>query len=320
MYAFSAPLPNLFCNKISYQAKRRSNNYSTAKISKHTGQHSSPEMKKNTGSANGFVSKSSLLGRGDNDNTVGIIGGVSVFSTLIFLEKLVWWSSRHGNECVPFIVCSDPALSREFPCHKVISSLPGRNDQHDLVNGVIIENLRRKREFLERSGARCIVMPCHLSHSWYAEISQGCSLPFLHLGDCVSIELKAANLKPLEAGNKIRIGLISEYETMKAGFYQEKLQNQGFEVVLPDKATMEHIVLPAIMALNRKDIEGGQNLLRIAINILLMRGVNMVVIASDKLQGLLPSDDPLAKKCIDPSDALARCTISWAQSVEKVLK
>uniref|UniRef100_A0A7N0TDX5 Aspartate racemase n=1 Tax=Kalanchoe fedtschenkoi TaxID=63787 RepID=A0A7N0TDX5_KALFE len=315
MYALNPP-PSFSCNTTFCQAKSRSSSCSAVTISMHTGERSSPELKKSAG----YAATSSLLGR--VDNTIGIIGGVSVFSTLIFLEKLVWWSSRHGNECVPFIVCSDPGLSREFPRHNLVSSFYDVRDQHDraTVNGVIIENLRRKREFLERSGARCIVMPCHLSHSWYNEVSKGCSLPFLHLGECVARELKAANLKPLEAGSNIRIGLISTYATMKAGFYQEKLQNQGFEVLLPDNATMEHIVFPAITALNRKDIKGGQNLLRIAINILLMRGSNMVVIAADKLQGLLPSDDPLAKKCIDPNDALARSTITWAQSVGKVLK
>ena len=43
-------------------------------------------------------------------NTIGIIGGASAFSTLVFLEKLVWWSSRRGNNCPPFVVCSDTSL------------------------------------------------------------------------------------------------------------------------------------------------------------------------------------------------------------------
>jgi hypothetical protein len=32
------------------------------------------------------------------------------------------------------------------------------------------------------------------------------------------------------------------------------------------------------------------------------------------MHGLLPHDDPLLKKCIDPMDALARSTIKWAKS------
>ncbi|XP_065628427.1 uncharacterized protein LOC111985721 isoform X2 [Quercus suber] len=224
-------------------------------------------------------------------NTIGVIGGVSVYSTLIFLEKLVRWSSKDGQECVPFVVCSDPAL---------------------------IGDLQQKRLFLEQSGACCIVMPCHLSHVWHSEVSKGCSVPFLHVGDCVAMELSKANLRPLEAGSNVRIGVLATGATLKAGVYQEKLQSQGFEVVLPDQATMHHIILPAIEAFYRRDITGARNLLRIAVQVLLVRAVNTVILASDEMQGLLPHDDPLLKKCIDPMDALARSTIRWATSTEKV--
>ncbi|XVF88411.1 hypothetical protein PTKIN_Ptkin19aG0049000 [Pterospermum kingtungense] len=241
-------------------------------------------------------------------NTVGIIGGFSVLSTLIFLEKLVWWSSRNGEECVPFVVCSDPALDGCLISRKEVNHEP------------IIQNLRRKRVFLEQSGACCIVMPCHISNAWHDDISQGCLLPFFHVGECVARELKEAKLKPLDAGSNVRIGVLSTCETIAAASYQEKLRKQGFEVVLPDKATMEHIVIPAIESLNKRDMEGARNLLRIAIQILLIRAVNVVILASHELQNLLPPEDPLLKKCIDPMDALARSTIKWAKSANKVNK
>lgn len=96
-----------------------------------------------------------------------------------------------------------------------------------------------------------------------------------------------------------------------------RLFMQGFEVVPPDKATMEHIVVPAVEALSRKDIEGAQNLFRIALQVLLVRAVNTIILASDDMQDLLPPDDPLLKKCFDPMDALARSTIKHARSAER---
>lgn len=95
---------------------------------------------------------------------------------------------------------------------------------------------------------------------------------------------------------------------------------KGFEVVLPDEATMDHIYIPAIEALHRKDIEGARNLLRVAIQVLLIRAANIVVLASDELQGLLPCNDPLLKKSMDPMDALARSAIEWAKSKRKRLQ
>jgi len=95
---------------------------------------------------------------------------------------------------------------------------------------------------------------------------------------------------------------------------------QGFEVVLLDKATEEHVLVPAMEALYRKDIEGARNLLRIAIHVLLVRAVNLVLLASDDLLGVLPHNDPLLRKCIDPMDALARSIIHWAETTAKVHK
>lgn len=98
--------------------------------------------------------------------------------------------------------------------------------------------------------------------------------------------------------------------------FEWKLNVQGFEVVLPDRATMEHVVNPAIEAVNRRDFKGARNLLKIAVQVLLVSGVNTVILAADEMQGLLPLKDPLLKKCIDPMDALARSTIKWAKSWE----
>ncbi|XP_044471678.1 aspartate racemase-like isoform X3 [Mangifera indica] len=242
-------------------------------------------------------------------NTVGIIGGVSVSATLSFLEKLVRWSSKDAKECVPFVLCYDPELKNEL-----FHSLKRTGDQNKSNRGFIVENLLHKRSFLEQFGARCIVMPCHVSHAWHEEISEGCSVPFLHIGECVTRELKEAKLKPLEPGSGVRIGVLATHETLTAGIYQEQLESQGFEVVLPDAATMEHIIIPIIETMNRGDIEGAQNLLRIAIHVLLVRAVNAVILASDEMQGLLPDGDPLLKKRIDPMDALARSTVNCARS------
>lgn len=250
-------------------------------------------------------------------SAVGIIGGVSVDATLKFLRKLVELSSQDGGDSIPFVLCSDPVLSKDLLSYErsyFVSSNSNKAENLKLDSSQIVLSLRNKRVFLENSGASCLVMPCNVSHSWYEQVSEGCSVPFLHMAECVAKELKEAKLKPLEAGSPLRIGVLATNATLAAGFYKEKLQNEGFEVVLPDRATMEHTVIPATEALNRKDMEGACNLLRIALQVLLVRAVNSVILASDDMRDLLPPDDPLLKKCIDPMDALARSTIKWVNS------
>lgn len=190
-----------------------------------SGKH--PESKKGSSSSPASTSNASgnsLLGRA---NTVGIIGGMSVGSTLNFFRKLVQRSSNDESS-IPFVLCSDPVLNKDLLLHErsFLPSLRSKNECTQLDPTPIVENLRSKRVFLENSGARCIVMPCHISHSWHEEISNGCSVPFFHMGECVAKQLKEAKLRPLEAGSPLRIGVLATSATLTAGFYQEKLQNE----------------------------------------------------------------------------------------------
>jgi hypothetical protein len=63
---------------------------------------------------------------------------------------------------------------------------------------------------------------------------------------------------------------------------------------------MDHTVLPAAGAFKRKDLEGAGILLTIAIQVLLVKAVNIIIFASHDLAQILPQDDPLLQKCIDP--------------------
>ncbi|KAE8700631.1 putative Cc-nbs-lrr resistance protein [Hibiscus syriacus] len=237
-----------------------------------------PESRKNPASLSS--SGGSLL---TAPNTVGIIGGLSADSTLSFLRKIVHFSKENEEKCMPFVVCSDPALNRELSLLE------------ESYSSFAVEMIFRNS-----------IIPGLLTVYRVKGISS-------RNRELTALELKEAKLKPLEAGSPLRIGVLGTDATLKAGFYQEKLQEEGFEVVLPDKATMEHTVIPAMDALNRNDMEGARNLLRIALQVLLVRAVNTVILASDDMRNLFPQNDPLLQKCTDPMDALARSTIKWAQ-------
>ncbi|KAL6884556.1 hypothetical protein ACP4OV_010492 [Aristida adscensionis] len=236
--------------------------------------------------------------------SIGVMGASST-SSLRFLQKFVCWSTSNGEEAPPFVVWNDPLIKKELQL-----SANNLTSDCDIALGM----LRQKRLLLEHSGACCIVMPCQFLHSWHDEISQGCSVPFLHVGDCVVKELKAANLKPVEYGSNARVGILATDNTLAKSCYLEKLERQGslvlkqrgFEVLCPDKASMERTLLPSVNAFKKGDMEGARNLLRVSLQVLLVRAVNMIILASDDLVGILPDDDPLLKRCIDPLDALVR--------------
>lgn len=166
----------------------------------------------------------SLLRQG---NTVGIIGGVSTDSTLNFVRKLDDWSSKEGKSSLPFVLCSDPALNKELLLYEE-NSYPSLYHRAEATTPVdlekIVENLRSKRRSLERCGAKLILMPCHIAHAWYDDVCEGSSVPLLHMGDCIAKELEEAKMKPLEAGNPLRVGVMATSATLSAGFYQERLE------------------------------------------------------------------------------------------------
>jgi len=148
--------------------------------------------------------------------TAGVMGASST-SSLRFLEKFVCWSSRDGEEAPPFVIYNDPLVKKE---------LLASGNQLTSDSSIALGKLRQKRLFLEQSGACCIVMPCQFLHAWHDEISQGCSVPFLHVGDCVANELDAANLKPVEYGGNVCVGVLATDDTLARKCYLDKLERQ----------------------------------------------------------------------------------------------
>ncbi|EES00896.1 hypothetical protein BDA96_03G201200 [Sorghum bicolor] len=263
-----------------------------------------PSEPKNLDASSSASRSGPYIGTCHPSGAAGVMGASSS-SSLRFLEKFVSWSTRGGEEAPPFIICNDPLVKKEL--------LPS-GTQSTSGCSIALGKIRQKRLFLEQSGACCIVMPCQFLHAWHHEISQGCSVPFLHVGDCVVKELKAANLKPVEYGSNVRVGVLSTDNTLATNCYLDKLESQGFEVLCPDKASMERTVLPSVDAFRKGDMEGARNLLRVSLQVLLVRAVNKIILASDDLVGILPDDDPLLKKCIDPLDALVREAIVCARA------
>lgn len=150
-------------------------------------------------------------------NVIGILGGKS---TLIFAKKLVDQDSE-----LPFVLCMDPELS-----NGILSLQKGslRTKNVHIDYRLIVERLRCKRAILEKCGVCCIVMPCDELQSWYDEIKEGCSVPFIHMGESVANELKEARLRPIEAGSALSIGILAINTTMVTSMYQQKLENEVF--------------------------------------------------------------------------------------------
>ncbi|RVW81717.1 hypothetical protein CK203_044538 [Vitis vinifera] len=158
-----------------------------------------PESKNSSGSDAASTNSDSASLFINQATTVGIIGGVSVDSTLNFLKKLVQWSSKDGGDSLPFVLCSDPVLNKQLLSHER-SHFPLLSTKEKVAEWIIHQ-------------------------SW--ESAKGCSVPFLHMGECVARELKNAKLKPLEAGSPLRIGVSCHKCNFDSGILSGETPERG---------------------------------------------------------------------------------------------
>jgi aspartate racemase len=224
---------------------------------------------------------------------IGILGGMGPAATVDFLAKLVRLTpAERDQDHLPLVVVSDPRVpDRVAPIMESRGASP-------------LEALRRGIRTLERAGAACIVIPCHTAHYWYDGLVATARVPILHVVDAVLADLARRGGVPDE------VGLLATAATLKAGFYQQRLEAAGCACAVPAADVMASCVLPAIALVKRSRAVEAAPLLAQAIVHLKDRGARTIVLACTELPiALAAAPDPPA--CLDATEALARACIDW---------
>jgi aspartate racemase len=106
------------------------------------------------------------------------------------------------------------------------------------------------------------------------------------------------------------IGLLATAATLKAGFYQARLEAACYACTLPAAEVMTASVLPAIALVKRNRPAEAAPLLVEAVRHLRQRGAATVLLACTELPiALAAASDPPA--CVDATEALARACVAW---------
>ena len=226
---------------------------------------------------------------------LGVLGGMGPLATVDFLKKLIAATpAQKDPDHVPVIVYSVPQIpDRVAPIvHATgVSPLPA-----------MLEGVRT----LEAASAECIVIPCITAHHWYDELCQGAHVPIIHIADatCAAMTTQAVR------GD---VALLATDATLRSGFFQQRLQSAGFKVVLPSSEEMHELVLPAIACVKRLDMATALALASEAVQRLLSRDLQRIVLACSELPSALEGADvSLTERCVDTLDALARACVSWS--------
>jgi aspartate racemase len=223
---------------------------------------------------------------------IGVLGGMGPAATVDFLAKLVGLAAAaRDQDHVPVVVVSDPRIP-----DRVAPIMAGRGPSP-------LPALRARVRTLEQAGAAAIAIPCHTAHFWYDELRATSNVPILHIADAALAELAR------RGGTDRPVGLLATAATLKAGFYQERLGAAGYTCILPTAEIMATCVLPAIALVKRDRAAEAAALLPRALEHLMQRGAEGVLLACTELPLATPATCRAA--CVDATAALARACIAW---------
>lgn len=228
---------------------------------------------------------------------IGVLGGMGPLATLDFFSKVISETPARGDaDHVPLLIQSDPRIA---PRPAAILA-DGRSPLPELLAG---------RDRLIASGAKALAMPCNTAHFWYADLLEGCAVPFLSIVDASVNELTQL----ADAGSTI--GIIATRATLAAQIFDLALVRSGYTVLLPDDVVMNTLVLPGIECVKAGDTLRGGQLIEQAVQALLIHGARAVILACTETPLALDAiKSPLRTQCVDSTAALARSCVAWWQS------
>lgn len=149
--------------------------------------------------------------------TIGLLGGMSAASTLIYYRELCDLTrERLGG------LHSPELLIRSLDFAK-IEALQMKGDW-DAAGAV----LNHEAKALECGGADVIVLATNTMHKLSDQMMDGVTIPFLHIAEATTDAIKAKGLR--------KPGLMATAFTMEQPFYTDKLIAAGLSPILPNDA------------------------------------------------------------------------------------
>ncbi|WP_431284236.1 aspartate/glutamate racemase family protein [Humitalea sp. 24SJ18S-53] len=229
---------------------------------------------------------------------LGILGGMGPLAGAQFLARLTLLTpAERDQDHLPCVLWSDPRV-------------PDRTAARLGTGPDPLPALLRGLRALEAAGATAIAIPCNTAHGWFDDMRAACPLPILHIVDAAAADLARQGVAPGP------IGLLATEGTLAMRLYQQRLEAAGWDVLVPDAATMADVVSPAIAAIKAGAVGPAGLPLRAAAAGLVARGARAVVLGCTEIPLGLPEGplrDSLGVPVVDTIDALALAAIGWAR-------
>jgi aspartate racemase len=227
---------------------------------------------------------------------IGVLGGMGPLASAEFVVKLVQATpAQTDQEHFPVTLDSSPQIP-----DRPAAIYRGGSDPLDAMVRVL--------RGLEAADCALVAMPCNTVHHWYDKLAARTRLPIIHIADAVAAGLREMQPRPR------RVGLLGSAVTTRLEVYAKRLGDE-WQWLYATPAELDEWVLPGIAAVKAGDLARGRELFMNAIQQLIARGPEVVVLACTEIPVVVTQVD-VSVPVIDSTDALARYTVAKARALQ----
>jgi aspartate racemase len=221
---------------------------------------------------------------------LGILGGMGPAASAEFVSRLIKQTpATCDQEHVPFVLWNEPRI-------------PDRSTAMQAGDNAPLLWLLQGIQALKTVGCDRIVIPCNSAHFWYNDMTK-MGVPITHIVDSIADQLRALNLE------NTTIGIMGTQGTIEHGLYQNRLTQQGWCCIVPDRAEMDFFVQPAIDLIKAGKIAESQLLLMKTIHSLIDRGAKAIVLGCTELPLSINIDREQGVPVVNSIDSLVQAVI-----------
>ena len=234
---------------------------------------------------------------GAGGKVLGVLGGMGPLASAQFMLRLTLLTpARRDQDHIPAVLWSDPRVPDRTRSH-----LGGGDDP--------LPWLLRGIAGLKHAGCGAIAIPCNTAHGWFDAMQAAAEVPILHIVDAAAAELRRCAIGPGI------IGVMGTRATLDMALYQDRLQRQGWDCIIPSREEMDTRVTPAIAQVKANRVAEAYAPLAEVVDSLAARGASAVVLGCTEIPlGIQAGpQETLRVPVIDTIDALARAAIAWAR-------
>jgi len=201
---------------------------------------------------------------------IGLVGGISWVSTLDYYKFI--------NEGV------NASLGGLNAAECMVYSLNfGDIQAKGWVNS--FELLLKACKHLKNTGADGIVLCANTAHLFADELQDTVQLPILHIG--------TETAKAIRKAGFTKVGLLGTKFTMEMGFYKNKLQEYGLEILIPEKQETRDYIQHTVkeeLGVGFINSETKTNYISIVEN-LISSGAECIILGCTEIPLLISQDD-----------------------------